>query len=264
MHFLAEISPQELNDAHVAWGQSQASLAQDGRHDNDPSPDRRLRIGYISGDFTDHPVGRFLLPLLKHRDARQSEIVCFSDVLSENAATREIRSCVDRWHHIAGTLDVEVVKLIRAERIDILVDLSLHAGLNRMRVFARKPAPVQVTYLGYPGTTGLAAIDYRLTDRFLDPPGEPELYVEKSFRLPSSYWCYSIPPDAPPVGPLPASGAGAVTFGCLNNFCKVSRAALGAWSQILRALPDSRLLLHTPPGEARQRVLQSFIDQGIP
>src|SRR5439155_15356436 len=134
---------------------------------------------------------------------------------------------------------------------------------NRVMVFARKPAPVQVCYLGYPGTTGMAAMDYRLTDANLDPPGTSEhLYTERSIHL-SSYWCYRPVANTPEVGPLPAQQAGFITFGCLNNFAKVSRTARAAWADILIALPTSRLVIHAHAGGHREQLLDFFASRGV-
>jgi protein O-GlcNAc transferase len=156
--------------------------------------------------------------------------------------------------------------LIRRDRIDILVDLTLHMADNRLLVFARKPAPVQVTWLGYPGTTGLETIDYRLTDPYLDRPGETDaLYAEKSIRLPHTFWC--IDPEAlgavnmPDVNPLPAMRDGCFTFGCLNNFCKVNQPLLELWARVLDAVPRSRMLLLAPPGSRRDWVRQTLGDR---
>ena len=158
----------------------------------------------------------------------------------------------------------QVAERIRSDRIDILVDLALHTANNRLLVFARKPAPVQVTWLGYPGTTGLSAIDYRLTDPYLDPPGLFDaFYSEESIRLPDTFWCYDPLTDQPPVNALPALENGFITFGCLNNFCKVNDGCLALWAQVLQAVPQSRLLLLAPRGQAREHVLARLQQEGI-
>jgi predicted O-linked N-acetylglucosamine transferase (SPINDLY family) len=157
-----------------------------------------------------------------------------------------------------------VADCIRADRIDILVDLALHTAKNRLLVFARKPAPVQATMLGMPGTTGLTAIDYRLTDPYLDPPGTTDTaYTEESIRLPHCYWCYQPPDESPPVGALPAAKNGFITFGCLNQFAKVSRPTLELWANLLQALQSSRLIILARRGSHRDRVRQQFEDAGI-
>lgn len=165
----------------------------------------------------------------------------------------------DVWRDIKTLSDESAADVIRGDRIDILVDLSLHMAGNRMLLFARRPAPVQVTYLAYPGTSGLDVMDYRISDPFIDPPGSDDgRYSEKSIRLPHCYWCYEMPEGSPDVAPLPAAGCGKVMFGCLNNFSKVSPAALETWAAILSALPGSRLLLHAQVGSHRDRACRFF------
>jgi predicted O-linked N-acetylglucosamine transferase (SPINDLY family) len=228
-------------------------------HDNDRSPQRRLRIGYVSGDFRDHVVGRNILPLVREHDRQAVEVFCYSNVERRDEFTARYRALADHWRDIRALSEEQAAELIRRDKIDILVDLSLHLADNRLLVFARKPAPVQVTFAGYPGGTGLDTIDYRLTDPWLDPPGEhDDDYAERSIRLPESFWCYDPDAmqvtDAPEPGPPPAARNGYVTFGCLNNFCKVSDGALDLWVRILKRVPGSRLLLMAPPGSARDRV----------
>src|SRR5262249_42897486 len=151
--------------------------------------------------------------------------------------------------------DDELAQTIRRDGIDVLVDLAMHSAKNRLLVFARKPAPVQVTYLAYCGTTGLNTVEYRLTDPFLDPSGRDDAcYSERSVRLPETYWCYEPPAEIPHVNALPAWEAGHVTFGCLNNFSKVTTPTLESWTRILQALPGARLRLHAYPGGHRDRV----------
>src|SRR5262249_16345177 len=159
------------------------------------------------------------------------------------------RSHADHWRNVLGISDEEVAQKIRQDQVDILVDLTMHMAHNRMLVFARKPAPVQVTYLAYCGTTGLRTIDFRLTDPYLDPPGRgDEHYSEQSVRLPETYWCYWPSVQAPQAGALPALQNGYLTFGCLNNFCKVTAPTLEAWRRLLKKTPASRLLLHAKAG----------------
>jgi protein O-GlcNAc transferase len=227
---------------------------------------RRLRIGYVSPDFRDHVVGRNVLPLLRHHDRSAIEVFCYAAVAKPDAFTERCRSAADVWRDIAKLDDdAGAAELVAADGIDILVDLTLHMADNRLGLFARRPAPVQVTFAGYPGTTGLSAIDYRLTDPHLDPPGTDGDYAERSVRLPHSFWCYDPESmgvaDAPAPGELPAVANGFVTFGCLNNFAKTNDAVLAAWRRVLDGVPASRLVLLAPPGSARDRARVAFGDR---
>ncbi|MGO9469662.1 MAG: hypothetical protein ACLQVF_36630 [Isosphaeraceae bacterium] len=181
-----------------------------------------------------------------------------------DALTERLRGQADVWRSSVRLSDQQLADLVRSDQIDILVDLKSHTPNNRLRVFARKPAPIQVAWLGYPGTTGLSTIDYRLTDPYLDPPGLfDECYTEESFALPDTFWCYDPLTAEPPVNPLPALESGVVTFGCLNSFCKVNDGGLALWAQVLRAVPRSRLLLLAPTGHAREHVLARLEQEGI-
>ncbi len=233
------------------------------QHPNDRAPERRLRIGYVSPDLRDHPVGLFLLPLLQQHDRQQYEIFVYTQVASPDAITAQLRAHTDAWHSTTGLADEQFADLIRRDRIDILVDLAMHTANNRLRVFALKPAPVQVNYLAYVGSSGLTAMDYRLSDPYLDPPGRDEsIYCEKTIRLPETYWCFqSAHVDLPPTTREPQPGA--IRFGCLNNFCKINPPLIAAWAQILRAVPGSQLTVHALEGDHRQRMLDQFTEQGI-
>jgi predicted O-linked N-acetylglucosamine transferase (SPINDLY family) len=223
--------------------------------DNDRTSERRLRIGYLSQYFRWHCQALFLTPLLSQHDHERFEILCYSDTADEDATSARLRGYADCWRSTVGLADEAVAALIRQDRIDVLVDLTLHMAHNRLLVFARRPAPVQVTWLGYPGTTGVETIDYRLTDPWLDPPGENDpLYSETSYRLPDCFWCYDPLTDRPLVNELPARRNGWVTFGCLNNFCKVTDDVLATWGRVLHAVPTAHLVLLAPPGRCRQRV----------
>lgn len=241
-------------------------------HANERSPERRLRIGYVSPDFRRHPVGRFIAPLLAAHDAAQFEVYCYASLDVADEVTEACRAAAGVWRPVRELSDAQLAEAIRDDRIDILVDLTMHMAGSRLLAFARRPAPVQVTYLAYVGTTGLDTIDYRLTDPYLDPPeqaaaqgasAEREIYSEQSFRLPETYWCYRPPPGTPPVNPPLAAAGGLVTFGCFNNFCKVTDATLETWGRLLRAVPRSRLVLHAAPGGHRQRVSAFLARQGV-
>ena len=235
-------------------------------HDNDRTPDRRLRIGYVSPDFLEHPVGRFMLPLLSGHDRKNYEIFAYASMFAADDMTLQLRSQADRWQSIAGLSDEKAAELIRRDGIDILVDLTGHTANNRLLLFARKPAPVQVTYLGYPATTGLDAIDYRLTDVYADPPQLAEKasleYSEELVRLSTTAWCIHLPQDpSPNIRPQ-----GPVNFGCFNNFAKVNPPLLKLWASILKASPGSRLLLKCSglqSEDTRERLRQLFHDEGV-
>jgi predicted O-linked N-acetylglucosamine transferase (SPINDLY family) len=234
-------------------------------HRNDRDPNRRLRIGYVSPDFWDHVVGRNLLPLFHQHDHEQFEITCYANVSARDAVTDEFQQQADRWRPIFGLSDEKAAQQIRDDGIDILIDTSLHLAGNRLLVFAQKPAPVQVTFAGYPGSTGLRTIDYRLSDPYLDPPEtDSAVYSEKTFRLPHSFWCYDpLSCREVAVGELPAQNAGFITFGCLNNFCKISQPTLDLWARALAQVPNSRLLLLAHPGSHRQRTIDYLLAQGV-
>ncbi len=240
-------------------------------HGHDANPDRRLRVAYVSPDFCEHSVSCFLAPLLEQHDHVNVEVFCYADVRHPDSVTESLRRQADVWKSIVGLSDAAAAELIRGDKIDLLVDLAGHTARNRLLLFARKPAPVQISYLGYPSTTGLAAIDYRLTDGRADPPGETEsLHTEKLWRLPATAWCFASPGEYPPVtlrgGEGEGGGNGGVCFGSFNNFAKVSPRIAELWGRILEAVPGSRLLLKaqglTDPDKC-QRVRAYLADHAV-
>jgi len=266
IHYLPGYDARKIAQENNSWN---CQFAQPLRqfiqlHANDRDLNRRLRIGYVSPDLRDHPVGRFLLPLVAHHDKGQVELFAYAQVPVQDARTQQLRSHVDVWRNIVGLSDAQAADLVRRDQIDILVDLAMHTAHNRLLVFARKPAPVQVTYLAYCSTTGLQTIDYRLSDPYIDSPGGDEsIYSERTIRLAETYWCYQLGVLLSPISPLPALKQGLVTFGSLNNFCKVSESTLTAWAKLLCAVPRSQLLLHAREGDHRQRVLDRLERDGI-
>ncbi len=238
--------PATIFAEHRAWGSRHADplTAQASPHANDRTPDRRLRVGYLSSQFMAHAVSFFVEPILLCHDHDAFEVVCYSNVGQEDATTQRLRSYADVWRSIVGLSDLEASDLVRQDRIDILVDLVGHIGGTRLLVFAHKPAPVQVTYIGYQNTTGMLAMDYRLTDDYADPPGmTDQFHTEKLVPLPKSFFCYMPSENAPAVCPPPVLQNGFVTFGSFNNFTKVTPQVLEAWARILLRVPDSRLIL---------------------
>ncbi|HTM45952.1 MAG TPA: tetratricopeptide repeat protein, partial [Polyangiaceae bacterium] len=214
-------------------------------HTHDRNPEGRLRVGYVSPDFRKHVQRLFTLPLFAHHDHSAFEVVGYSSVKAPDDYTRRIRSLCDEWHDVARLSDSDLAQKIRDDRIDVLIDLTQHMARNRLKVFAEKPAPVQIAWLAYPGTTGVDGMDYRITDPFLDPPGAPLPYSEQSLWLPHSFWCYS-PDSEEPIGEPPLSKTGHVTFGCLNNFMKVNPTTLELWAQVLKGNPGSEFLMLAP------------------
>jgi predicted O-linked N-acetylglucosamine transferase (SPINDLY family) len=232
-----------------------------------PIAGRRLKIGYLSADFRDHVVGRNVLPLLREHDKEQFETFCYSNVAFPDSVTELYRTYAAHFKTILPLNDEQAAELIRQDQLDILVELALCSRGNRLLIMARKPAPIQVTFAGYPGSTGMKAIDWRLTDPYLDPPGSDADYVARSHRLPHSFWCYDpaafVSKDDPPLAPPPALANGLVTFGCLNNSTKINDAVLALWSRVLQRLPKSRFIVNLPKGTARRRAMEQLaVDPG--
>jgi protein O-GlcNAc transferase len=246
------------NDRHAAPLRSEIRA-----HTNDRSPSRRLRIGYVSADFREHCQSLFTIPLLSCHDHAGFEIFCYSSVTRPDDHTRRIAGYADVWHEVRSLDDAALCDLIRSDRIDILVDFSMHMANGRPLVFARKPALVQIAWLAYPGTTGMAAMDYRLSDPRLDPPEFENHYSERTIRLPDSFWCYDPLADEPNVNDLPALSRGHLTLGCLNNPCKLTDRTFSLWNGVMSALADARLLLMAPPGFHRQHLLKRLAAHGI-
>ena len=266
LHFHAKDDARALLDEARAWDRRHARplAAEAAPHGNDRAPDRRLRVGYVSPDFREHCQAFFLHPLLRHHDHGRFEIFCYSNVLSPDKWTGRLLDLADQRLRITAMEDADVAARIREDRIDVLVDVTMHMERNRLGVFARRPAPVQVCWLAYPGTTGLSAMDYRITDPFLDPPGsDTSVYSERSLWLPDCFWCYEPLAVEPSPGPLPARSTGRIQFGCLNNFCKVNDTVIALWARVMRGVEGSRLLLLCPPGEARRRVGDAFERHGV-
>ena len=246
MIYTASVSPPELAATAREFGQRIADpLRRPRALIRDAEVERKLRIGYVSPDFCNHPVNYFFEPLLKQHNRGRFEIFGYSNTITEDAVTARLKQEFDHWRDIRPLSDDDAADLIEADVIDILVDLAGHAADNRLLVFARKPAPLQVTWLGYPATTGLAAMDYRITDTCAEPEGLCEhLNVEALWRLPGMFCCYQAHENSPAVIEHPPfEDNGYITFGCFNHFSKVGDPVLAAWARILEQVPDSRLLL---------------------
>ena len=259
-----ESDPRVVHSLHAAWGKAQPPAP--ALKPRDPQPERKLRVGYVSSDFRQHSVSFFAAPLLAAHDPAAVEVFCYADVVTGDAITRRIKKAAHHWRNIARLSDTEVFDQVRADQIDILVDLAGHTKGNRLPVFARRAAPVQVTAIGYPATTGLPVMDYRLVDGVSDPAPEADGWaVERLIRLAGMH-CYEPPADAPAPGPLPALVPNPVTFGSFNKFAKVSPETVALWARILRAAPEARLILKSKPlveAETRARVADMFAAHGI-
>lgn len=260
------VSPEDLYREHAKL-QAFRPRAEAPRFDHLRRQAGKLRVGYVSADFRRHSVAYFIEPVLRQHDRKRFEVHCYYNGKSLDETSRRLRHCVAGWRHIAGMDDAEAVEAIRADNIDILVDLSGHTEGNRLPVFVERAAPVQITWLGYPNTTGVVNMDYRITDGIADPPGTTDaLNTERLIRLPRVFSCYQPPEQAPSVGDPPVCRHGYVTFGSFNNYNKLNDALLAWWAQILAAVPRSRLLLKAKAfghAAARERVAAVFANRGI-
>ena len=266
LQFLPEASPLErVAESRRYAARFEAPWQSQWRpHRNSPEPERRLRIGYVSPDFRRHAVAHFIKPVLARHDRSAVEIFCYYNAQRKDDFTTRLAAHADHWLACKALTDEQLAARIGADGIDILVDLAGHTANNRLPLFSRKPAPVQITYLGYPGTSGLSAMDYRITDGHADSRGSEERYTETLLRLPHSLWCYRPIAGMPEVLPLPALRRGYLTFGSFNNFNKQDPSTIDLWAALLRALPDARLLMVTvPEGEARTRLSEQFAKQGV-
>lgn len=234
-------------------------------HGNSPEPERRLRIGYVSGDFRHHSVAQFFEPVLARHDRGGFEIFCYYNLFRVDDTTERLRRRADCWREITSLSDEAVADLVGRDGIDILVDLSGHTKYNRLLAFARKPAPVQAAWLGYLNTTGLDAIDYRITDRHASPEGLLDAFhSERLLRLPDSQWCYRPPLDCPEVTDPPTMHGGPVTFGAFSGLAKIGPQVVALWCRLLERLPDARLLVAgLGLGSIRDEYLSRFASRGV-
>jgi protein O-GlcNAc transferase len=259
------LSPAHVFAEHVRYGRTFGGRADRFRHDNSPDPHRRLRIGYVSGDFYQHSAMLFLLPVLTRHDSRHYETFAYSNVFRPDQVTETIKGAVAHWRPIHGLSDDAAAALVHADRIDILVDLSGHTDSNRLPVFARKPVPVQVTWLGYPATTGLAEIDYRLVNSATSPD-RAAFFTERLYRMAGASTCFNFPADTPAPASPPALANGFITFGSFSAPRKMSREIIAVWAAIMHEVPGSRLFLkYAGLGEAERRrwFVETFGSLGI-
>ena len=262
-------TPQSLLQQHLRFA---AHFAEPLRrhippHTNSRDPNRPLRIGYVSPDFRRHSVAYFLEPILRYHDRRRFEIYCYWSFSLADEFTERFRACASVFRSIVPLDDEQAAQLVRADGIDILVDLAGHTACGRPLLFARKPAPVQVSYLGHPCTMGLWAIEYRITDARADPPGMTEAYhTETLVRLPRTFLCYQPSAEAPSVSPPPCDSCGQLTFGSFNNLAKVNPRVIATWSRLLAAVPGSRLLIKSRPLNSPRtvaRITEAFAAHGV-
>jgi len=263
--FIPGNDPSELFQLHRQWARVHAEPHRSaiGPHDNDRSPDRVLRVGYVSPDFRLHSVAFFLLPLMESHDKRQVHVTCYYSQDMEDPITARLRAAADEWRDISRMKAPEIAELIRSDKIDILVDLAGHTAHNSLTAFARKPAPVQVTYLGYPATTGLETMDWRMADEITDPDEAEAFHTEKIYRLPRTAWCFEPLSGSPPVEPAAREK---IVFGSFNDLAKVNAPLMRLWARIVQSVPDSRLCLKnraTGSDNVRRRLQEQFGELGI-
>lgn len=269
-HLLKEQSPAKLLEEAKAYGETAARQAKAVKHwTNTPAPERRLRIGFVSADLHLHPVGYFIegvLHALASRNSGKLEVFAYTNYFRVDPVTERIKSHCDHWREIFGRMDDEVVKMIQQDEIDVLIDLSGHTGNNRLPIFAWKPAPVQVTWLGYFATTGVQAIDYLIADPWTLPESEEAYFTETVWRLPETRLCFTPPDLNVEIRPLPAITERQITFGCFNNLNKMNNAVIALWAKVLTKIPNSRLFLKARQlysSSAHDDVVNQFSRHGI-
>ena len=261
---IPEVTPEELFDMHRHFGE----LVEDGvtafdRHENQRDPDRKLRVGFVSGDLSGHAVASFIAPVWEAMDRTRFEIHAYSSNDKADATTEHLRKLCDGWRDISALSDEVAAEKIRQDGIDILVDLSGHTSFNRLALFALKPAPVQATWIGYPATTGLSRIDYYIANVFWASPGLlDDQFTEKLMFLPSSA-AFTPSPHAPPIAALPCRGRGHFTFGSFNRVNKISPATVRLWSRILRSVDGSRMIIGAMEGDGVERLSAQFLENGV-
>lgn len=267
-HYLASPDPARMFELHQRFGQMMHMASRPATKNFAPAGirERRIRVGYVSPNFSRHSVGYFVEPVINHHDRSRYEIYCYYTHHLSDETTQRIRGLADGWRDIAEASDDAVEKMIRNDRIDILVDLAGHSKGNRLGVFARKPAPIQMTWLGYPDTTGLDTVDYRITDQVADPEPDAQLrHTERLLRIDDVFLCYQPPDDSPPVSAR-ANPASEIVFASSNNIAKLNEPTIRAWGHILSQVPGSRIILKSAPlgyPDTADRVLECCESCGI-
>jgi len=243
MNYNSSYSPEQIIEAHSAWGSAQCLTVPRNTVPHASLSDRKIRIGYCSPDFCNHPAGAFLLPMLLHQNRTDFEIFCYAHTLHDDHRTAHFKSLASHWLQVEQLTNAALADRIRHDGIDILVDTAGHFTGNRLAVFAMKPAPIQISAIGYPGPTGCIGIDYRISDFIIDPPELDHVLPDTPLRIPGGFCCYHPPEALPPVAPLPALQNGYVTFGSLHTTARLNATAIELWSSVLHAVPDSRMFI---------------------
>jgi protein O-GlcNAc transferase len=264
MQYYEQLTAEIYQPALKLFSDSCKDIARFKNYQNNKNP-QRLKIGYISSDFRNHSCYWFFQPLLAAHNPENVETFCYYNTFNSDNKTEELKSLAHNWYDVFSLSDIELAELIRSHQIDILVDLAVHTNNNRLRVFARNPSPIQVSWLGFPASTGLNTIDYRISDNYLTPENTTEYFTEKIINTDISH-CYKPPEDAPPVGPLPALKNGYLTFASFNNLSKVSPFTVKLWAGILKRSEGSKLILKANQAkdqEVMERLLKLFSENGI-
>ncbi len=266
-HYLQNFPRAEIFNDIVKWAARNMSPRMAKKHHSNTSdPNRRLKIGYISPDFRNHSVTFFFEPLLEAHDRDKVEVFGYGNVFHHDETTERLKSKFDQYRNVRPLDNKAKAELIESDGIDILVDLAGHSGHTGLYAMAYKPAPIQATWLGYPDTTGMSQVDYKITDAIADPPGSEQYYSEKLFYLPGIFLCYSPCGIQPPLAPSPFIETKHITFGCFNNSSKINPLIIGLWAEILKQVPNSNLLLKFKSGqddEIRDIFLKQFEQAGI-
>jgi predicted O-linked N-acetylglucosamine transferase (SPINDLY family) len=265
-HYLTGRDTDNLVEEHRRWpGNTLPRTALPAHGKSETRPDR-VRIGYVSSDLRRHSVAYFVEPLLAHHDAERFEVTCYFSHKDADATTNRLKNLAHRWRNVANLNDQQLLRMIADDGIDILVDLNGHTSGSRLTAFARRAAPIQVSCIGYPDTTGVTEMDYRISDAIADPAGTEHQSTEKLVRLPGCFLCYRPPDNAPDVARTPRESNGFITFGSFNNLAKVNVEVIELWASLLQEIPDSRLFIKNPSltdASTRERYQALFESAGV-